>query len=378
MAQRAERPRATSLRSLAARPTPTRQRQLWLDFATDSPVSAANGFKVSWLLAASSSARILHVGVAATSPPTTLGDIENEPVPLGSSMNVSTVFPEDYPVHHQEQSGEQRPQDPGQEQANGQARQSASRESCQPPPGAKDWVGLDEVTKVGFLVPLFAEALGTCLLVIIGCASCIAWDAAPSVLHIGLTFGLAVASLAHVLGPVSGCHVNPAVTLGLLVSGNCTILKSICYIVCQCCGAVAGSAILKAALPDKASQQGLGMTLLGNNASSGQGVLIEAIVTFLLVLVVHGVTDPKREDCRGWAPMAIGLTISVSHLAVVPLTGSSMNPARSLGPAAIVGLWTDQWIYWVGPIVGGLVAGALYKTSLRAKSKDDEEASYNF
>ncbi|XP_011498052.1 PREDICTED: aquaporin AQPAn.G [Ceratosolen solmsi marchali] len=244
--------------------------------------------------------------------------------------------------------------------------------------GAKDYVGVEDVTKVGFLIPLFAETLGTSLLVIIGCSSCINWGTEPTILHIALTFGLAVTSLAHVLGPISGCHVNPAVTVGLLVSGNCTILKAICYVVCQCCGAIAGSAILKAALPAKGVQQGLGMTLLGNEVSNGQGVLIEAIMTFLLVLVVHGVTDPKREDCRGWAPMAIGLSISVAHLAAVPLTGSSMNPARSLGPAVIVGLWTDQWIYWVGPLFGALLAGALYRLSLRAKSKNEEEASYNF
>ena len=136
--------------------------------------------------------------------------------------------------------------------------------------------------------------------------------------------------------------------------------------------------ILQAVLPAKGAEQGLGMTLLGNDVGSGQGVVIEAIVTFLLVLVVHGVTDPKREDCRGWAPMAIGLSISVAHMAAVPLTGSSMNPARSLGPAVIVGLWTDQWIYWLGPLLGAVIAGALYRLSMRARGKDEEQASYDF
>ncbi|KAJ8682720.1 hypothetical protein QAD02_018512, partial [Eretmocerus hayati] len=247
---------------------------------------------------------------------------------------------------------------------------------------AKDYVGVDEVTRVGFLLPLFAEALGTCLLVVMGCASCINWGdsaaTAPSVMHIALTFGLAVATLAHVLGPISGCHVNPAVSVGLLVSGNCTILKALCYIVVQCCGAVAGSAILKMALPDKATEAGLGMTQLGNGTTAGQGVLIEAMITAVLVLVVHALTEPRRADeCKGWAPLGIGLSITVAHLAVIPLTGSSMNPARSLGPAAILPNWQNLWIYWVGPLAGAVVAGLLYRIALRPKSKEEQD-SYDF
>ncbi|XP_017886050.1 aquaporin AQPAn.G-like isoform X2 [Ceratina calcarata] len=242
--------------------------------------------------------------------------------------------------------------------------------------GAKDFVGLEEVTKVEFLVMLFAEALGTFLLVLLGCASCVTWTAAnsPTVVHIAFTFGLAVASLAHVLGPVSGCHVNPAVSAGLLVSGNCSFLKALCYIVCQCCGSIAASAVLKVLIPDGG---GLGVTSLGSSINESQGVFMEAIITFLLVLVVHAVTDPKRTDTKGWAPLAIGLTITVSHLAAVPVTGSSMNPARTLGPAVILGSWKNLWIYWVGPLLGGCCAGGLYKIAFRRK-KEDDEASYDF
>ncbi|XP_076755267.1 aquaporin AQPAn.G-like [Xylocopa sonorina] len=245
--------------------------------------------------------------------------------------------------------------------------------------GAKDFVGLEEVTKVEFLVMLFAEALGTFLLVLIGCASCITWnmDNPPTVVHIAFTFGLAVASLAHVLGPVSGCHVNPAVTVGLLVSGNCSFLKSLCYVVCQCCGAIAGSAVLKVLIPSDITSRGLGATNLGASVTDGQGIFMEAIVTFLLVLVVHAVTDPKRTDTRGWAPLAIGLAISVAHMAAVPVTGSSMNPARTLGPAVILGNWKNLWVYWVGPLLGGFVAGVVYKMAFRRK-KEDDEASYDF
>ncbi|CAL1689385.1 unnamed protein product [Lasius platythorax] len=243
--------------------------------------------------------------------------------------------------------------------------------------GVKEFIGLEEVTKLDFLVMLFAEILGTFLLVLIGCASCITWlDIPPTVLHIAFTFGLAVASLAHVLGPISGCHVNPAVTLGLMVSGNCSFLKTVSYVICQCCGAIAGSAVLKLIIPRAQAASGLGATMLGHGVSVSQGIVMEAIITFLLVLVVHAVTDAKRSDTRGWAPLAIGLTIAAAHMAAVPITGSSMNPARTLGPAVVEDEYQNVWVYWVGPLVGGCLAGGVYRMGLRAKQ--DDEGSYDF
>lgn len=242
--------------------------------------------------------------------------------------------------------------------------------------GMKEFVGLEEVTKLDFLVMLFAEILGTFLLVLIGCASCISWsEIDPSTLHIAFTFGLAVASLAQVLGPISGCHVNPAVSVGLFISGNCSFLKTICYIVCQCCGAIAGSAVLKLILPK--TIHGLGATGLNPQVTAAQGVGMEIIISFLLVLVVHAVTDRKRTDVKGWAPLAIGLTIAVAHMAAVPITGSSMNPARSLGPAVVGDKYEHLWVYWVGPLVGAGIAGVVYRMGLRP-NKDDEEGSYDF
>ncbi|XP_050457112.1 aquaporin AQPAn.G-like [Cataglyphis hispanica] len=244
--------------------------------------------------------------------------------------------------------------------------------------GVKEFVGFEEVTKLDFLVMLFAEILGTFLLVFLGCASCVTWQDAPTVVHIAFTFGLAVASLAQVLGPISGCHVNPAVSLGLMISGNCSFLKTVSYIVCQCCGAIAGAAVLKLIIPKtQVTNGGLGATALGNSVSMSQGIVVEAIITFLLVLVVHAVTDAKRSDTKGWAPLAIGLTITAAHMAAVPITGSSMNPARTLGPAVVLDEYQNVWIYWVGPLVGGCLAGGVYRMGLRA-NREDDEGSYDF
>ncbi|XP_047365711.1 aquaporin AQPAn.G isoform X1 [Vespa velutina] len=284
------------------------------------------------------------------------------------TMNVSTVFPEGHTGNGQET---RRKNSHTSKEDEDQTRELCCR--------VKDIVGLEEVAKIEFLVPLFAEALGTFLLVLIGCASCITWveGQSPTVLHIAFTFGLAVAALAQFLGPISGCHVNPAVTIGLFVSGNCSILKTLCYIVCQSCGAIAGAVVLKMLTPAQQLNQGLGATDLAEGVEAGQGIVMEAIITFLLVLVVHAVTDPKRSDTKGWAPLAIGLAISVSHMAAVPFTGSSMNPARSLGPAVILTYWSNHWVYWVGPIVGGVIAGGLYKIGFRS-TKESDEASYDF
>ncbi|XP_072746256.1 aquaporin AQPAn.G isoform X2 [Anoplolepis gracilipes] len=284
-----------------------------------------------------------------------------------SGMNVSTVFPEGYVENERVQR-----------HASSIPKQDDGGFDLERYQRVKEFVGLEEVTKLDFLVMLFSEILGTFLLVLIGCASCITWlDTPPTVVHIAFTFGLAVASLAQVLGPISGCHVNPAVTLGLMVSGNCSFLKTVSYVICQCCGAIAGSAVLKLIIPKTQTENGLGATVLASGVSVSQGTVMEAIITFLLVLVVHAVTDAKRSDTKGWAPLAIGLTITAAHMAAVPITGSSMNPARTLGPAVVEEEYQNIWVYWVGPIVGGCLAGGVYRMGLRAHREDDE-GSYDF
>ncbi|XP_025830424.1 aquaporin AQPAn.G-like [Agrilus planipennis] len=163
---------------------------------------------------------------------------------------------------------------------------------------------------------LAAEFIGTLFLVLIGCGSCIDYGDTPSTVQIALTFGLTVATLAQCLGHVSGCHINPAVTVGLLSSGDIKLIKAICYIIAQCVGAIAGSAILKVIVP--AAYAGtLGSTAVSAAVTSLEAFLIEVVLTFLLVFVVQAVCDPKRTDIKGSAPLAIGLSITAGHLSGV-------------------------------------------------------------
>ncbi|XP_046986100.1 aquaporin AQPAe.a-like [Schistocerca americana] len=155
------------------------------------------------------------------------------------------------------------------------------------------------------------------------------------------------------LGHVSGAHVNPAVTVGLLSAGHVFLLRAVMYIAAQCAGAIAAAVVLKALTPEE-SESTLGVTAVSPHLTLTQAVFVEAFITFFLVMTVFG-----ARSARGSAGFAIGVSITTCHLFAMQYTGASMNPARSLGPAMVTGVWHNHWVYWMGPLAGGIAAGAM-------------------
>jgi aquaporin Z len=216
-----------------------------------------------------------------------------------------------------------------------------------------------------------AEFFGTFWLTFGGCGSAVLAAAFPNVgiglLGVSLAFGLTVLTMAYAIGHISGCHLNPAVTLGLWVGGRFSIGDILPYWVSQVAGAVAGAAVLYV-IASGAS----GFDLAGGFASNGfgehspggytmlAGLVAEVVLTAFFLLVILGSTD--RRAPSGLAPVAIGFCLTLIHLISIPVTNTSVNPARSTGPALFVGGWALEqlWLFWVAPLVGAAIGGAIY------------------
>jgi len=215
-----------------------------------------------------------------------------------------------------------------------------------------------------------AELIGTMVLVLFGCGSAAIAGSVLGNLGIALAFGLSIVAMAYVIGDISGCHINPAVSIGMWIDGRMEAKDLVMYIIFQCIGAIIGIALLAAIINSAPSLGGYAATGLGQNgfgSASSVGldvvgaILVEIILTFVFVFTVLGVT--KKVENGAVAGIVIGLTLAFVHIMGIPLTGTSVNPARSLAPALFLGGQALQqvWVFILAPIVGAVIAGLLYK-----------------
>uniref|UniRef100_H3ADX5 Aquaporin-4 n=1 Tax=Latimeria chalumnae TaxID=7897 RepID=H3ADX5_LATCH len=205
------------------------------------------------------------------------------------------------------------------------------------------------------------EFLAMLIFAFLSLGSTISWSENQQLVLMSLCFGLSLATMIQCFGHISGTHINPAVTISLVCIKKLSLAKAIFYVAAQCLGAVVGAGLLYLVTPaDRVGN--LGATLVNSSLSAGQGLLIEIIITFQLVFNVVASSDTKRNDVKGSIALAVGYSVTIGHLFAINYTGASMNPARSFGPAVIMGIWDNHWwVYWVGPLMGGISAAALYE-----------------
>lgn len=226
-------------------------------------------------------------------------------------------------------------------------------------------------------VRMIAEFIGTFWLVLGGCGSAVYAAAFPGVgiglLGVSVAFGLTVITMAYAIGHISGCHLNPAVSVGLAAGGRFSWAEVPSYAVAQVLGAIAAAALLYLIATGKA-----GFDAAGGLAANGYGahspgryslgavLVTEAVMTFMFLMIILGATHARAP--QGFAPIAIGLALTLIHLISIPVSNTSVNPARSTGPALISGGWALEqlWLFWLAPLAGAVLAGILYRWSGQA------------
>ena len=215
-----------------------------------------------------------------------------------------------------------------------------------------------------------AEFIGTFGL-IFAALGVIASTNGEDLVAIALAQGLIIAVMVSATGAVSGGHLNPAVTIGALTAGKIDSGNAIGYIVAQCLGGIVAAALAKACIPaDSLAAVGMGTPALGEGISTGMGLLTEIILTFFLVFVIFGTAIDKRAPQVGG--LFIGLAVATGILVGASITGAAMNPARHLGPALLGGGMGMIWLYWVGPIIGSILAAQIYHRFLEADESSEE------
>ena len=219
-----------------------------------------------------------------------------------------------------------------------------------------------------------AEFIGTFTLVLFGCGAAVIAGADIGLAGISFAFGLALIAMAYGIGPVSGCHINPAVSLGAVAAGRMTLPEAIPYMIAQVAGAIVAALVLMIIATGKADysvagnglgQNGWGTGYLGEY-SMGAAFVFELVATFLFMVVILGATGSTAPAPSALAGLAIGLTLVVIHLVGINVTGVSVNPARSIGPALFAGgaALSQLWLFIVAPILGAVAAGLLFRTGL--------------
>ncbi len=214
-----------------------------------------------------------------------------------------------------------------------------------------------------------AEFLGTFVLVFAGCGSAVLAGGQIGFVGVSFAFGLSVLAMVYAIGGISGCHINPAVSISMLAAGKMKLRDTLAYVGAQSIGAVLAAALLFFVASGKPGYSlsviGLAQNGYGTASPSGSsmlsGFVAEVVLTFIFLLVIYGATSNKAP--KEFAGVAIGLSLVLIHLVGIPITNTSVNPARSLGPAVVVGgvALSQLWLFWVAPIIGGLIAAVVWR-----------------
>ena len=247
--------------------------------------------------------------------------------------------------------------------------------------------GINDVRTFNLWRAVFAEFFGMILFLLCVTTVAIPWgnsdvNISSNNVEIGIGIGLAIASIATMIGHVSGGHLNPAVSVGCIVAGRIPVIQGLLYIVAQTVGAVVGTALTYACVPDNMlppsnNATTLGVTSLTPGLRPEQGFGLELLFTLILVFHVLAITDPINRTEKYGTCLGIGVVILVCHVCLIPFTGCGINPARSFGPAVVMDSWEHHWVYWIGPILGGVLAPVLYKFLFYAEEKKHIEQAQN-